>query len=233
MLRELGFDFTYEKQVLDKLKQHHPDWLRGWIHYRNDKLHGGVHFVENHDEDRAAATLGGVNQALSGAQIAFTLPGMRMGFFGEKHGYKNKLDDHLRRSTPEGPYVQFEQDYSNFMKVVAGDDFMKNGTWALLDIPNVPEAEVDFEIPTNGGSTWAPDKLLAWRWENNGRKRMVVANFNDFRAGGRVKVDISGVGEVTVKELLSGDVWKRDAGTMRRGFYMEIPAWNCQIVEYE
>eukprot|EP01029_Cantina_marsupialis_P008916 TRINITY_DN2089_c0_g1_i1.p1 TRINITY_DN2089_c0_g1~~TRINITY_DN2089_c0_g1_i1.p1 ORF type:complete len:535 (+),score=149.07 TRINITY_DN2089_c0_g1_i1:81-1685(+) len=236
-LRNVGFDFTYEKQVLDRLKQQHPDWLKGWLNWRKNDLDKGVHFVENHDEDRAAATLGGKSQALSGAQVAFTLPGMRMAFHGERYGYKNKLDVHLRRAAYEEIDFVFQKQYDNLMRVIAGDYMMKNGTWEMLNIPTNKFAEMsenhyENENEADGGAVWAPEKLLSWRWYSNGMKRMVVANFNNDRTSGNIQVDISGNGMKVVKELLSGQVWKRDAQTMRDGFYMEIPAWSCQIVEY-
>eukprot|EP01106_Pelomyxa_sp_JSP_P005480 TRINITY_DN1868_c0_g1_i2.p1 TRINITY_DN1868_c0_g1~~TRINITY_DN1868_c0_g1_i2.p1 ORF type:complete len:375 (+),score=96.90 TRINITY_DN1868_c0_g1_i2:141-1265(+) len=52
-----GFDYVYEKTLLDKLKACNLDDIRSWITTSQSHsywLHS-AHFTENHDEDRAAA----------------------------------------------------------------------------------------------------------------------------------------------------------------------------------
>ncbi|KAH3764990.1 alpha amylase [Pelomyxa schiedti] len=51
-----GFDFVYEKTILDRLKQCDLDEIRNWITYAETQTFWkhSAHFVENHDEDRSA-----------------------------------------------------------------------------------------------------------------------------------------------------------------------------------
>ena len=52
--------------------------------------------VENHDEPRAASFFGSNWRADAAALVTMTLPGMRFYFQGQREGYRNKLDVHLR-----------------------------------------------------------------------------------------------------------------------------------------
>jgi hypothetical protein len=47
------------------------------------QLSHGAHFTENHDEPRAAAALGGDQQAFAGTVVTATLPGLRLFYFGQ------------------------------------------------------------------------------------------------------------------------------------------------------
>ena len=83
-LQGLGIDYTYNKNVLDLLKANNLDALRGYIAPTSQAYFARTaHFVENHDEPRAAAALGGAPQAFAGAAIISTLPGLRLYFKGE------------------------------------------------------------------------------------------------------------------------------------------------------
>lgn len=56
LLQQLGFDYVYDKTVLDLLKANNLDNLRGYISSSSQQFYSGTaHFVENHDEPRAAA----------------------------------------------------------------------------------------------------------------------------------------------------------------------------------
>lgn len=57
---------------------------------------------------------------------------------------------------------------------------------------------------------------------------------SDYQGSGRVIVgDIEGDGEVTIKELLSGEQYERSAKEMREsGLFVIVPSWYGQIFSY-
>ena len=98
-LISFGFDFTYDKQgLLDTLLLKNAKTALQYIKNSTSKLFTGTHFIENHDEDRAAFKFGSNQIANAAGLITFTLPGMRFHFMGQWLGRKNKLEIHLRRS---------------------------------------------------------------------------------------------------------------------------------------
>merc|ERR1719336_2511647 len=83
-LQDLGFDVVYDKVVLDDLVTGNLDTVRGYLGSQSQGyLARTAHFVENHDEKRSAAALGGKQQAFAGAVVASTIPGLRLFFFGQ------------------------------------------------------------------------------------------------------------------------------------------------------
>lgn len=80
-LKNLGFDYVYDKEGLyDALAYGNLDGIRNYIKYTN--LDKGTHFVENHDEGRAAAHFGSNQRANAAGLVSFTLPGMKFHFQG-------------------------------------------------------------------------------------------------------------------------------------------------------
>jgi hypothetical protein len=101
-LQALGFDATYDKKLYDLLHQRHLDRLRGYLRERSAEFHARcVHFVENHDEPRAASHFGDVRVANAAAALSFLLPGIRLEFWGQSEGRRARLDVHLRRAAAE------------------------------------------------------------------------------------------------------------------------------------
>ena len=78
-LKAQGFDFVYDKEGLyDTLSEGNLEHVRNYI--RNVNLWTGTHFVENHDEGRAANHFGSNQRANAAGLVSFTIPGMRFHF---------------------------------------------------------------------------------------------------------------------------------------------------------
>src|SRR5262249_21557862 len=79
-LQQQGFDYTYDKRMYDRLHARNAGAVRGHLHADPEFLRKSVHFLENHDEPRAAAAFPRpVHRAA--AVLTFLVPGMR--FFHE------------------------------------------------------------------------------------------------------------------------------------------------------
>lgn len=145
-LHLMGFDYTYDKKLLDfivrdqinNLKSH----LAGSLEYHNQT----VRFIENHDEERSLTSLG-ESKAKAAAILYNTLPGMRLHYDGQWSGerirypvqigtyfepdlcicsIKNNLD------TQENPCACMDAFYHRLMKVCSCEVF-KYGAWKLID----------------------------------------------------------------------------------------------------
>merc|ERR1712070_223221 len=113
LLQSLGFDFVYDKTVLDKLKDGNLDNLRDYIGSTSQDFFNRVaHFVENHDEDRAAYSLHGQQQAFAGSVVASTIPGLRLFYHGQFDGFTQKLGVQVRRAVSEQPNSVLHAQYS-------------------------------------------------------------------------------------------------------------------------
>jgi len=221
LLTQLGVDYSYNKKVLDLLEHQHLDHLRGYLSTQSQsRLNKMCHFVENHDEPRSAASLGGVQQAFAGSIVALTIPGLRFTWEGQFEGLKNTLGIHVRRATAEQPNPGIHAQYSKLMEILTSEVFHR-GTWTYIHVPK-------------SGSGW---RLLAWRWEYQGEKRLVVVNFSDQEGWANVQVadaaQRGGSDSMEVTDLLTGTAYKRSAREMRSsGLIVGLQPWNAQIFAY-
>lgn len=80
-LINVGFDYVYDKEGLyDTITGKDVNSIKNYISNRGSKLNVGTHFIENHDEERAATHFGSNTIANAAGLITFTLPGMRFHF---------------------------------------------------------------------------------------------------------------------------------------------------------
>lgn len=112
-LQELGFDYTYNKKLYDILA-HHPrsgEVARYFAATPPAFLQRSVHFLENHDEERAAVRFGG--RARPAAILSYAIPGVVFVHHGQMEGFHEKLPVQrprpLRREVPNAALMAFYQ----------------------------------------------------------------------------------------------------------------------------
>lgn len=90
-LQELGFDYTYNKKLCDMLA-HRPspgEVARYLAATPPGFLQRSVHFLENHDEERAAVRFG--DRTRPAAVLSYSIPGVVFVHQGQMAGYLEKL----------------------------------------------------------------------------------------------------------------------------------------------
>lgn len=89
-LQELGFDLTYDKKFYDLLLAGKPENVVSYLQTTpNYYLAHTVHFLENHDEHRAAAQFG--SRAIACAVLSYSILGMPFVYQGQMEGFQEKL----------------------------------------------------------------------------------------------------------------------------------------------
>ncbi|KAH3756646.1 alpha amylase, catalytic subfamily protein [Pelomyxa schiedti] len=221
-LQSEGFDFTYDKELLDRLKANNLDYVRSWITGNTASFFAhSAQFIENHDEDRAVAVFGSTTKADAAAMVVMTLPGMRFYFQDQWLGYKNKLDVHLRRATSESAISSVTSMYTTLNSIISDVSFT-SGTWNYCTV-------------SNSGDSW---RLMAWRWNYaNSSKRLVVVNFSDASGSGYIVIpDVvsdTGSDTVTITELWTNTKYSRSVSEMKSsGLFVVVDAWSSQIFQY-
>ena len=219
-LLNLGFDYTYDKELLDRYRNGHLDNIRGWIQYTNQYSKHLCRFIENHDDNRAVSMFGGnIKRTDITALATYTLPGMKFYFQDQWYGYRNKLDVHLRRSKAESKSIEAMGFYKIMFNFI-NDNIFRNGDFTYLN--------------ASGDTAW---RLIAYRWRDNmsNNKMLVVINYSDQTGSGRVKIsDISGSGTIKLKEILSGVTYERNRDELRNnGLFVIINDFSAQIFKYD
>eukprot|EP01114_Cavostelium_apophysatum_P001197 TRINITY_DN11013_c0_g1_i2.p1 TRINITY_DN11013_c0_g1~~TRINITY_DN11013_c0_g1_i2.p1 ORF type:complete len:504 (+),score=68.63 TRINITY_DN11013_c0_g1_i2:87-1598(+) len=218
-LQNVGFDFTYDKDLYDRLKNQDINGVREWLSSNTvEFLSRSAHFISNHDQPRAANYFGSWWMADATALMTFTVPGMRFHWQWEFQGFKNQIDIHLRREEPESAVQDVQDFYQTFLNITNADVF-KYGDWIYIDL-------------SDSGTD-----LIAYRWEFGDDRRLCVINYSGDTGSTNVIVSnaqpINGNDTIPVTDLLSGTKYWRSAKMMQtQGLDVVVNSWYAQIFQY-
>jgi hypothetical protein len=152
-LRELGFDYAYDKGFYDCLVRRDSRAL--WNHLCHVAHHfSPVRFLENHDEPRIASLLNPAEQKAA-AVLLLSQPGMRLLHDGQMTGRKHRVPVQLTRYWPESPNLEAKCFY---------DDLL-----ACLPKTAIGGSRMEY-VPTN-----AADSFLM-EWKRDARRTLVAVN---------------------------------------------------------
>ena len=113
-LQQQGFDFTYDKRLLDRLHHGDPHETRGHLHADPAYSRKLARFLENHDEARSVPTFG--HRLRAAAALTFTLPGLRFFFDGQFAGADLRAPVQLGRWPPDPDRADVRDLYARFWR---------------------------------------------------------------------------------------------------------------------
>ena len=214
-LQQLGFDFTYDKRLYDRLLHEPLDAVRGHLGAASDYQARSARFIENHDEPRSAVAFGG--RVPAAAVTMATLPGLRFFHDGQFEGRRVVVPVQLGVEPVEPVDEPLAAFYDRLLRL-ANDPLLHTGDWRLLDV-----RELDHTLPL----------VVAWRWKDDtGDLRIIVVNPGERAAHGNVDVvdDVPEGEEVGFEDLLDGRTysWRREdlAG---RGLYVRLEPGQAHV----
>ena len=215
-LYELGFDYCYDKALLDKFELNSYD-INDYIHYKTEDFFGHVsHFIENHDENRGVYNMGSVEKSDAAGTIAATVGGMIFLNHGQWDGLRNKLDVHLRRGADEDVNVKAQQHYNKLMDIIKDKAFHSGNYYFVYNM-----------------SGDAASRFVAYL-RNDENNFLVVVNYSDNYGCANVPIyNIKGTGDIKVYEMFSDIEYTRNAETIRNsGLTVCLEAYQSQIFKY-
>ena len=217
-LRQTGFDFTYDKDLYDRLRYSDVAAIRRQLASDPDQSRT-VHFVENHDEPRAAAVFGR-ERSMAAAVVQATVPGLRLYFDGQLEGSRIHPPVRLVRWPEEPPDSDIIRFYERLL-AISNDPAFHQGSWAML---NATEAWPGNQSHSN---------MLAWCWRSPKGLMIVVVNYSSVQSQCRLRLpmELEHVSSVTLHDEMGGDTYQRDAGELRsQGFYVDLAPWHAHIL---
>ncbi|MFH1379277.1 MAG: alpha-amylase family glycosyl hydrolase [bacterium] len=139
-LQQIGFDFTYDKTIYDLLNQvirgDDPWKFQQYVRaMSSDYLSKSIHFLENHDEERAAKIFGIEGQKAAAVCIA-GIPGVPLIHQGQMKGKLERLP--VQRIIPksnEPPDYKLLDWYDSLLKICAHPAF-RQGSFYILNSTN-------------------------------------------------------------------------------------------------
>lgn len=167
-----GFDYCYDKRLLDRLLHEPPQTVRDHLTAALDYQRHMVRFVENHDEARAVAAFGPARGRVAAA-LCLTLPGMGFIHEGQIEGRQVKVPVQLGERPAEAPDAESVAFYRRLLDIL-NDDLYHDGVWMML---------APLPFPNDGANY---DTLIAYAWAYGGEWAVVIANISGAEARARI-----------------------------------------------
>jgi hypothetical protein len=220
-LQQQGFDYTYDKRLYDRLREGYAPPVRAHLRAGMDYQNKLARFLENHDEPRAAATFPkGTYEAA--AVVTFLSPGLRFFHQGQFEGRLKRISPHLGRAPDEPVNPALQQFHERLLEVLRRP-IVRLGQWQLLECASAWEG--------NGSA----EAFIACAWQDFSSPRLLVTvNFADHPSQCFVRLPFTDMRSRRwrLRDLLSEVQYERDGGELsQRGFFLDVPAWQCHIFE--
>lgn len=214
-LQKLGFHFTYDKRFYDVLRDGSGCALRQ--HLRSDSASQGrmARFLENHDEQRAAAVFG-PGRMQAAATLAATAPGMRFYFHGQTDGRKIHQPIEMARAAEEPVDDSVQALYGRLLRL-SNEDVFHSGRWQPLE------------------AVWAADptheNLVVYEWRTESAWKLVAANPTAFAAQGRVALDAIADASYVLADQLNDVEYSRLGQEMASGMYIRLEPGHAHLFD--
>lgn len=217
-LQQLGFDYTYDKVLYDRLCYNHASQILEHLRPAGVFQEKSIHFIENHDEERAVTALGR-HRSLAAALIIATIPGLRFFHDGQGKGRTVRLPIQLVREPHEPIDPGISHFYRKLLKIV-NEPIFHEGTWQIHEVKNAAP----------GNQTAA--NLLAWSWRQSGEEIRIIINYSAAPAQGWISIggERSRPADVILKDELTDETYLRVAKELnQRGIYVDLEPWRSHV----
>lgn len=216
-LQQLGFDFTYDKRLLERLASNDIAGVKAHLNAEKSFQLKSVRFIENHDEPRAVTRFG-KHRSLAAATVVSTIQGLKFYHDGQFEGKKIKLPLQLGREPNEKLCIPIRDYYDKLLAITKAEIFEK-GEWNMLYPKSIGFGNNSFE------------NFFAWQWVLNTERRIVVINYSYSTSQCRLKLDLKcDKRKITLVDLLTGEVYERWVEELNNsGLYVELKAYQSHI----
>jgi hypothetical protein len=217
-LQQLGFDYCYDKRLYDRLLHEGPSSVRAHLAASLDYQRRLVRFIENHDEPRAASEFGPDQERAAAVAVA-TLPGATLWHEGQFEGWRVRVPVFLQRR----PIEHVDGDLRAFhTRLLADVGTRRSGRWAMCRVTGWPD-----------NHSW--QQLLAWTWQDELQRTLVVINDASAEAAARVHIDWHDLAGRAwrLEDLICGEVYERSGDEIAAdGLYVRLPPWGCHVLAW-
>jgi glycosidase len=217
-----GFNYCYDKVLYDRLLRENAHSIVAHLMGENAYQNRLVRFIENHDEGRAITAFG-EERSLMAAIIVATLPGAKLWHEGQFEGRRIKLPVQLGRRPEENDNRRIFVFYQQLLQQL-GKRVYREGEWKLRPLMRAwPENE-------------SYQTMLAYTWQYNDKRRLIVVNYHAQRSQGRVSLPDFGIENSVwmLTDILNNKVYERGGDEMAgAGLYIDLQGWSAHIFKFD
>ena len=216
-LQQLGFDYTYDKRLTDRLASNNIDSIKSHLMADKSFSQKSMRFLENHDEPRAVVKFG-IDRSLAAAVITSTIEGMKFYFDGQFEGSSIKLPVQLKRK-PIEPVNQKVKNYYDKILSATKEKIFIEGSWKMLNPISA------------GGNDQSFNNIFAWQWKLNNQISIVAVNYSDSVSYCRLKFDIPAEkSEIKLVDMITDTAYMRSISEIyTQGLFIELQGFQSHI----
>lgn len=221
-LQQLGFDFTYDKKLYERLAREGAGAVYDHLRAETDYQRKCVRFIENHDEPRASQTFSSEAWHLAAATVMSTVPGMVLFHEGQLAGWKTKLPVQLCRRPIEEVSLNVISFYKKLLSILSHSVF-REGEWKLLPA----------KAAWHENYTWS-NFLAFWWFLRDVGARLIVVNYAPHAGQCYVELSLDGIrgSSLEFSDLIGGASYVRERGALAtRGMYFDLPGYGVHIFD--
>jgi len=220
-LLQLGFDYTYDKRLYDRLRSESVRSVLGHLYADLGYQGHMVRFIENHDEPRATQVFG-IGRDLAAAVLIGTLPGATLLHEGQLTGAQVRLPVQLGRRQPEPENADLMAFYRLLVHELRAPVY-HGGTWQLRE----PLPAWDLNASHRS--------LLVFTWRQDDERRLIVVNYAPISSQGRVPLpDFELAGRTwRLYDTLHQTEYERSGDEMiSEGLYIDLAPWQAHVFRF-
>jgi len=221
-LQQLGFDFTYDKKLYDRLIRQDAGPVREHLKADMEYQRRSIRFIENHDEPPIASAMPSEGWHHAAAIIASTVPGMLLVHEGQLEGRRVRLPVQLGRCVPSAASEETRNFYRKLFAALDHPVF-HSGTWMQL---NPFPAWQENSSNQNFLSFW-------WQHESEGI-RLVVVNYATYSSQCYVELPVGSLPGAALgfRDLMGPAVYVRaKESVLTGGMFFDLNARGFHIFE--
>lgn len=219
-LQGLGFDFTYDKRFYDRLLHSDARNVQGHLWADPAYQRKSVRFLENHDEERALQVFGRAKSKAAALAVA-TVPGLRFYHDGQLDGKIKHHPIQLVREAMESGDPEIRDFYKRLL-VWTQHPVFHEGQWSLVRVTSDNDHDISFQ------------NVLAWVWQLEKDKRLVIINYSPDSARARIHVPEHWIYQTNISfQDAEGKalVTQSASEVHNRGYRAVLTAWEYLLFE--
>jgi hypothetical protein len=223
ILQQLGFDYVYNKAFYDRLVQRAPAAVQDHLlDARPEFLRGAAHFIENHDETRAAAVFP-IEEHRAAALLMLATPGLRLLHHGQLAGATLHGKVHFSRFPAEPRNETIENLYAQLLIALKETSV---GRGAPLILTTAPAWD------GNGSHR----NIMAVLWQSgSGHFELAITNLapHDSQCVIRLPAEILARSKFVCRDLLSTRRSEYSTDLCELGILFELPSSGVQLLRFD
>ncbi|MDR0953670.1 MAG: hypothetical protein LBM71_05825 [Elusimicrobiota bacterium] len=219
-VQEMGFDYTYDKILYDRLLLSNAQDIAGHLNAEHLYQKRSIRFISNHDEE-SPITAFGPEKSKAAAVVVSTITGSRLYTLSQIFGEKRRLPiQYVPNSCDIDPAVLA---FYKKLFAITNHPCFHGGQWAL----KTPRPASDNDDTYKN--------FLAWSWTQQNTCKAVVINYSGARSRCFVPISKSPAGDtLTVREEFSQTTTTAPtAETKSKGFYLELAPYEAKILSLD